>query len=136
MVQQYGTMAPYPQHCARPSSLYFSVFACTCKVIRWIPLPTLSDNAITDRYSDTLIFQLRAYRVWISWSTGSEKSFRHVPPMEVELSNSCMNGEHPIVATWPGAPHQYAKNLPILIICLFKNSKTLLNPSSTKDKNS
>ena len=61
----------------------------TCKVIRWIPLSMLSDNAITDRYSDTLIFQLRAYRVWISWSTGSEKLFRHVPPTEVEPSNSC-----------------------------------------------
>ena len=45
---------------------------------------TFSDTAITDRHSDTTIFQLRAHWVRISWSTGSEKSFGHVPPVGVE----------------------------------------------------
>ena len=33
-----------------------------------------SDTAVTDRHSDTTIFQLRAHWVRISWSVGSEKS--------------------------------------------------------------
>ena len=58
-------------------------------LIRRTPPPTFSDTAITDRHSDTTIFQLRAHRVGISWSTGSEKSFGHVPPVGVEPSTSC-----------------------------------------------
>ena len=65
-------------------------------LIRWTPPPTFSDTAITDRHSDTTIFQLRAHWVRISWSIGSEKSFRHVPPVSVEPSTSCIQGEHPI----------------------------------------
>ena len=49
-------------------------------LIRRTPPPTFSDTAITDRHSDTTIFQLRAHWVRISWSIGSEKSFGHVPP--------------------------------------------------------
>ena len=45
-------------------------------LIRWMPQPTFSDAAITDRHSDTTIFQLREHWVQISWSIGSEKSFR------------------------------------------------------------
>ena len=38
------------------------------------PLSTgAGDTAITDRHSDTTIFQLRAHWVRISWSVGSEK---------------------------------------------------------------
>ena len=44
-------------------------------LIRRTPPPTFSDTAITDRHSDTTIFQLRAHWVRISWSAGSEKSF-------------------------------------------------------------
>ena len=55
-----------------------------------------SDTAITDRHSDTAIFQLRAHWVRISWSIGSEKSFGHVPPVVVEPFTPCVNGEHPI----------------------------------------
>ena len=65
-------------------------------LIRWTPPPTFSDIAITDRHSDTTIFQLRAHWVRISWSTGSEKSFGHVPPVGFEPSTPCENGEHPI----------------------------------------
>ena len=49
-------------------------------LIRQTPPPTFSDTAITNRHSDTTIFQLRAHWVQISWSIGSEKSFGHVPP--------------------------------------------------------
>ena len=51
-------------------------------LIRRTPPPTFSDIAITDRHSDTTIFQLRAHWVRISWSIGSEKSFGHVPRWE------------------------------------------------------
>ena len=61
--------------------------------------PTFSDTAITDRRSDTTICQLRVHWVRISWSIGSEKSFGHVPPLGVEPSTSCVNGEHPIHQT-------------------------------------
>ena len=40
-------------------------------LIRRMPPPTFSDTAITDRHSDTTIFQLRAHWVQISWSIGS-----------------------------------------------------------------
>ena len=51
-------------------------------LIRRTPPPTYSDTAITDRHSDTTIFQLRAHWVRISWSIGSEKSFGHVARWE------------------------------------------------------
>ena len=41
--------------------------------------PMFSDTAITDRHSDTTIFQLRAHWVRIFWSIGLEKSFRRAP---------------------------------------------------------
>ena len=65
-------------------------------LIRRTPPPTFSDTANTDRHSDTTIFQLRAHWVRISWSIGSKKSFGHVPPVGVEPSTSCVQGEHPI----------------------------------------
>ena len=65
-------------------------------LIRRTPPPTFSDTAITDCHSDITIFQLRAHWVRISWSAGSEKSFRHVPPVGVETSTPCVNGEYPI----------------------------------------
>ena len=65
-------------------------------LIRRTPPPTFSDTSITDRHSDTTIFQLRAHWVWISWSIGSEKSFGHVPAVGVEPLTSCMQGEHSI----------------------------------------
>ena len=49
-------------------------------LIRQTPPPRFSGTAITDRHSDTTIFQLRAHWVWLSYSIGSEKSFGHVPP--------------------------------------------------------
>ena len=65
-------------------------------LVRRTPPPTCSDTAITDCHSETNIFQLRAHLVRISWSIGLEKSFGHVPPVGVEPSTSCVQGEHPI----------------------------------------
>ena len=59
--------------------------------------PTFSDTAITDRHSDTTIFQLRAHWLRISWSVGLEKSFGHVLPVGFKPSTSCVNGEHPVL---------------------------------------
>ena len=82
VAQQYGTIAA---HTWRRVSV-FVVFVVFCLhmysfagLIRWMTPPTFSDTAITDRHSDTTIFQLRAHWVRISWSIGSEKSFSHVP---------------------------------------------------------
>ena len=60
----------HPAPCIRPR--------CVCSVLRAhysfaglmrrTPPPTFSDTAVTDRHSDTTIFQLRAHWVRISWS--------------------------------------------------------------------
>ena len=99
VAQRYGTIAAHTRRHA--SVLVVFVVFCVhmhnfAGLIRRTPPPTFSDTAITDRHSDTTIFQLRAHWVRISWSIGSEKSFGHVPPMGVETSTSCMQGEHPI----------------------------------------
>ena len=84
---------PLP-HCVR---LVFCVHMYSfAGLIRRTPPPMFSDTAITDRHSDTTIFQLRAHWVRISWPIGSEKSFGHVPPVGVEPSTSCAQGEHRI----------------------------------------
>ena len=99
VAQRYGIIAA---HTRRRASV-FVVFVVFCMhmhsfagLIRRTPPPTFSDTAITDRHSDTTIFQLRAHWVRISWSTGSEKSFGHVLPVGVEPSTPCVQGEHPI----------------------------------------
>ena len=97
VAQRYGTIAAHTRR--RASVLVVFVVFCVhmhsfAGLIRRTPPPTFSDTAITDRHSDTTIFQLRAHWVRISWSIGSEKSFGHVPPVGVEPSTSCMQGEH------------------------------------------
>ena len=89
---------PHTPGAVRPSSfVVFCVHVYSfAGLIRRTPPPAFSDTAITDRHFDTTIFQLRANWVRISWSIGSEKSFGHVPPVGVEPSTSCMQGEHPI----------------------------------------
>ena len=99
VAQGYGTIAAHTRR--RASVLVVYVVFCVhvysfAGLIRRTPPPTFSNTAITDRHSDTTIFQLRAHWVRISWSIGSEKSFGHVPPVGVEPSTSCVLGEHPI----------------------------------------
>ena len=108
VAQRYGTIATHTQRHA--SVLIVFVVFCMhmysfASLIRRTPLPTFSDTAITDRHSDTTIFQLRAHWVRLSWSIGSEKSFGHVPPVAVEPSTSCVQGEHPIPG--PGSPLRF-----------------------------
>ena len=97
VAQRYGTIAPHTRR--RASVLVVFVVFCVhmhsfAGLIRRTPPPMFSDTAITNRHSDTTIFQLRAHWVLISWSIGSEKSFGHVPPVGVEPWTSCMQGEH------------------------------------------
>ena len=97
VAQRYGTIAAHTRR--RASVLIVFVVFCVhmhsfAGSIRRTPPPTFSDIAITDRHSDTTIFQLRAHWVRISLSIGSEKSFGHVPPVGVEPSTSCVQGEH------------------------------------------
>ena len=99
VAQRYGTIATDTRR--RASVLVVFVVFCVhmhsfAGLIRRTPPPTFSDTAITDRHSDTTIFQLRAHWVRISWSIGSEKSFGPVLPVGIEPSTSCMQGEHPI----------------------------------------
>ena len=82
--QRYGTIAAHTRR--RASVLFVFVEFCVhmhsfAGLIRRTPPPTFSDTAITDRHSDSTIFQLRAHWVRISWSIGSEKLFGHVPPV-------------------------------------------------------
>ena len=83
VAQRNGTIAPHTRR--RAAILIVFVVFCVhmynfAGLIRRTPPPTFSDTAVTDRHSDTTIFQLRAHWVRICWSVGSEKSFRHVPP--------------------------------------------------------
>ena len=99
VAQRYGTIAPHTRRHA--SVLVVFVVFCVhmhsfARLIRRTPLPTFSDTAITERHSDTSIFQLRAQWVRISWSIGLEKSFGDVPPVGVKPLTSYMQGEHPI----------------------------------------
>ena len=99
VAQRYGTIVAHTW--SRVSALGVFVVFCVhmhsiAGLIRQMPPPTFSDFAITDRHSDTTIFQLRAHWVRISWSIGSEKSFGHVPPEGVKPSTSWVQGKHPI----------------------------------------
>ena len=91
-----------PSHTRRRASVFivFEVFLMHmysfAGLIMRTPPPTFSDIAITDCHSDASVFQLRAHWVWISWSSGSEKSFGHVPLVGVEPSTSCVQGKPPI----------------------------------------
>ena len=115
VAQRYGTIAAHTRR--RASVLVVYVVFCMhvhsfAGLIRRTPPPTFSDTAITDRYSDTTIFQLRAHWVRISWSIGSEKSFGHVPPVGVKPSTSCVLGD--TLSTRPGSRSlNYRSNLTI-----------------------
>ena len=64
VAQRYGTIAAHIRR--RASVLVVFVVFCVhmysfAGLIRRTPPPTFSDTAITDRHSDTTIFQLRAH---------------------------------------------------------------------------
>ena len=73
VTQRYGTIAAHTRRHASVLVVFvvFSVHMHSfAGLIRRTPPPTFSDTAITDRHSDTTIFQLRAHWVRISWSIG------------------------------------------------------------------
>ena len=91
VAQRYGTIAAHTRRRASVPVVFCLHMYSFAGLIKRTPPPTFSDTAITDRHSDTTIFQLRAHWVRISWSIGSdklEKSFGHVPPVGVEPSTS------------------------------------------------
>ena len=109
VAQRYGTIAA---HTRRRASV-FVVFVVFCVhmhsfagLIRQTPPPTFSDTAITDRHSETTIFQLRAHWVRISWYIGSEKSFGHVPPVGVEPRLPACKAS--TLSTRPGSPLRWS----------------------------
>ena len=70
VAQRYGTIAAHTLR--RASVLVVFVVFCVhmysfAGLIRRTTPPTFSDIAITDRHSDTSIFQLRTHWVRISW---------------------------------------------------------------------
>ena len=69
VAQRYGTIAAHTR-CRASVLVVFVVFGVHmysfAGLIRRTPPPTFSDTAITDRHSDTAIFQLRAHWVRIS----------------------------------------------------------------------
>ena len=91
VAQWYGTIAAYTRCCA--SVLVVFVVFCMhmhsfAGLIRRTPPPTFSDTAITNRHSDTTIFQLRAHWVRISWSIGLENRSDKCALAGVEPSTS------------------------------------------------
>ena len=101
--QRYGTIAAHTRRHA--SVLVVFVVFCVhmysfAGLIRRTPPPTFSDTAITDRHSDTTIFQLRAHWARISWSVGSEKIVRACWESNPRLPASKAS----TLSTRPGSP--------------------------------
>ena len=107
VAQRYGTIAAHTRRHA--SVLVVFVVFCVhmysfAGLIRRTPPPTFSDTAITDRHSDTTIFQLRAHWARISWSVGSEKSFGHVISPHWESNPRFPASKASTLFTRPGSP--------------------------------
>ena len=89
VAQRYGIIAAHTRR--RASVLVVFVVFCEhmysfAGLTSRRPPPTFSDTAITDRHSDTTIFQLRAHLVRISWSIGSENHSDMCPRCESNLN--------------------------------------------------
>ena len=96
VAHRYGTIAAHTRR--RASVLVVAVEFCVhmhsfAGLIRRTPPPTFSDTAITDRHSDTTIFQLRAH--WGGYPGLLDRKNRSdmCPRWE---STPCVQGEHPI----------------------------------------
>ena len=107
VAQRYGTIAAHTRR--RSSVLVVFVVFCVhmhsfASLIRRTPPPTFTDTAITDRHSDTTIFQLRAH-----WERNPGLLDRK------NCSDMCPRWEsNPLLpackastlSTRPGSPHQ------------------------------
>ena len=104
VAQRYGTIAAHTRR--RASVLVVSVvhMYSFAGLIRRTPPPTFSDTAITDRHSDTTIFQLRAHWVRISWSLGSEKIVRTYAPGGSRTLDFLRARRAPVSLITPGHP--------------------------------
>ena len=126
VAQRYGTIAAHTRRRASVLVVFvvFCVHMCSfAGLIRRAPPPTFSDTAITDRHSDTTIFQLRAHWVRISWSIGSEKSFGHVPPVAGWESNPRLPAcKASTLSTRPGSPLQDNVNKGYYVLFLIQRN--------------
>ena len=99
VAQRYGTIAA---HTRRRASVLVVFVVCWehmhsfAGLIRRTQPPTFSDTAITDHHSDTTISSSELTGCGYPGLLDRKKSFGHVPPMGVEPSTPCMQGEHPI----------------------------------------
>ena len=119
VAQRYGTIAAHTRR--RASVLVVFVVFCVhmhsfAGLIRRTPPPTFSDTAITDRHSDTTIFQLRAHWVRISWSIGLEKSFGHVPGGSRTSNPRLPACKASTLSTRPGSPLSTIQSTPSVLI--------------------
>ena len=106
VAQRYGTIAAHTRR--RASVLVVFVVLCVhvysfAGLIRRTPSPTFSDTAVTDRHSDTTIFQLRAHWLRISWSIGSEKNRSDMCP-RWESNSRLPACKASTLSTRPGSP--------------------------------
>ena len=77
-------MAGHTRRCMSVLVVYvlFCVYKYSFAVLIRRTLPsTFNNTAVTDRHYDTTIFHLEHTVMRLSWSIGSEKSLRHVPPV-------------------------------------------------------
>ena len=105
VAQRYVTIAAHTRR--RASVLVVLVVFCVdmysfAGLIRRTPPPTFSDTAITDRHSDTTIFQLRAHWVRISWSIGSKNRSDMCPRWESNHRLPACKAS--TLSTWRGSP--------------------------------
>ena len=118
VAQRYGTIAAHTRR--RASVLVVFVVFCVhmysfAGLIRRTPPPTFSDTAITDRYSDTTIFQLRAHWVRISWSIDRKNRPDMCPRWESNPRLPACKAS--TLSTRPGSPLIFARRPVMLYIC-------------------
>ena len=111
VAQRYGTIAAHTRH--RASVLVVFVVFCVhmhnfAGLIRRTPPPTFSDTAVTDRHSDTTIFQLRAHWVRVSCSIGSENRSDLCPRWESNPQPPACKAS--TLSTRPGSPRNRYMN--------------------------
>ena len=109
VAQWYGTIAAHTRR--RASVHVVSVVSCVhmhsfAGLIRRTPPPTFSDTAITDRHSNTTIFQLRAHWLRISWFIGSENRSGMCPRSESNPRLPACKAS--TLSTRPGSPTEHS----------------------------
>ena len=118
VAQRYGTIAAHTR--CRVSVLFVFVMYMYsfAGFIRRTPPPTFSDNAVTDRHSDTTIFQLRAHWVRISWSIESENRSVMCPRWESNPRLPACKAS--TLSTSPGSPLKGNITTCLINFCIFK----------------